>query len=102
IAAISAGQEGERLTPFADLAAAGAVAFSDDGRPVWNEAVMRQALRASAAVGRPLTLHEEDRDLAAGGVMNAGPVATSLGLRGLPAAAEEAMIARDIALLAAE
>lgn len=102
IAAISEGQDGQRLTAFTDLAAAGAVAFSDDGRPVWNETVMRQALRAGAAVGRTLTLHEEDRELAAGGVMNAGAVAARLGLRGLPAAAEEAMIARDIALLAEE
>ncbi len=100
IAAISAGQAGQRPAPFEELAAAGAVAFSDDGRPVWNDEVMRAALRASAALGRPLSLHEEDRALAAGGVMNAGPVAERLGLRGLPAAAEERMVARDIALLA--
>ena len=100
IAAISAGQAGERLAPFGELAGAGAVAFSDDGRPVWSDDVMRAALRAAGALGRPLSLHEEDRELAAGGVMNAGPVAERLGLRGLPAAAEERMIARDIALLA--
>jgi dihydroorotase len=84
------------------LAASGAVAFSDDGRPVWNEAIMRAALRASGELARPLSLHEEDRDLAAGGVMNAGAVAARLGLPGLPGAAEERMIARDIALLEAE
>ena len=102
IAAISAGQAGERLAPLRDLAAAGAVAFSDDGRPVWDDSVMRAALRAAGELGLPLSLHEEDRALAAGGVMNAGPVAERLGLRGLPNAAEERMIARDIALLADE
>lgn len=102
IAAISAGQQGETLAPLDELAAAGAVAFSDDGRPVWNDVVMAAALRASAALGKPLTLHEEDRELAAGGVMNAGVTAERLGLPGLPGAAEERMIARDIALLEAE
>ena len=63
---------------------------------------MREALRTAASLGRPLSVHEEDRELAAGGVMNAGATAARLGLRGLPAAAEEAMIARDLALLAAE
>jgi len=102
IAAITTEQAGERLAPLRELADAGAVAFSDDGRPVWNDDVMRLALRGAGALGLPLSLHEEDRGLAAGGVMNAGPVAARLGLRGLPAAAEERMIARDIALLAAE
>ena len=102
IAAISTGQAGERLAPLRELAAAGAVAFSDDGRPVWNDEVMRAALRRAGELGLPLSLHEEDRELAAGGVMNAGPAAARLGLRGLPAAAEERMIARDIALLADE
>lgn len=102
IGAISEGQRGERLTAFGELAASGAVAFSDDGRPVWNEAVMRIALRESARLGLPLSLHEEDRALAAGGVLNAGAVASRLGLPGLPAAAEEAMIARDIALVEQE
>lgn len=102
IAAISEGQAGERLAPLDDLAAAGAIAFSDDGRPVWNEAIMRAALRAAARLDRPLSLHEEDRALAAGGAMNAGATAAALGLPGLPAAAEEAMIARDIGLLAQE
>jgi len=101
IAAVSLGQSGERLAPLADLAAAGAVAFSDDGRPVWDDALMREALRGAATLDLPLSLHEEDPTLAAGGVMNAGAVAARLGLPGLPAAAEERMIARDIALLAA-
>jgi len=101
IAAVSLGQRGERLAPLADLAAAGAVAFSDDGRPVWDDALMREALRAAATLDLPLSLHEEDPALAAGGVMNAGAVAARLGLPGLPAAAEERMIARDIDLLAA-
>ena len=102
IAAITTEQAGERLAPLRELAAAGAMAFSDDGRPVWNDDVMRAALRAAGELGLPLSLHEEDRELAVGGVMNAGPVAARLGLRGLLAAAEERMIARDIALLAAE
>jgi len=102
IAAITAEQAGERLAPLRELAEAGAVAFSDDGRPVWNDDVMRLALRGAGELGLPLSLHEEDRELAAGGVMNAGPAAARLGLRGLPAVAEERMIARDIALLAAE
>ncbi|MDQ2831535.1 MAG: dihydroorotase [Chloroflexota bacterium] len=102
IAAITTEQAGERLAPLRELAEAGAVAFSDDGRPVWNDDVMRLALRGAGELGLPLSLHEEDRELAAGGVMNAGPVAARLGLRGLPAVAEERMIARDIALLAAE
>ena len=102
IAAISAGQQGARLAPLRELAAAGAVAFSDDGRPVWNATLMREALRTAASLGLPLSVHEEDPQLAAGGVMNAGATAARLGLRGLPTAAEEAMIARDLALLAAE
>ena len=102
IAAISAGQQGARLAPLRELAAAGAVAFSDDGRPVWNATLMREALRTAASLGLPLSVHEEDPQLAAGGVMNAGATAAGLGLRGLPAAAEEAMITRDLALLAAE
>jgi dihydroorotase len=102
IAAISAGQQGARLAPLPELAAAGAVAFSDDGRPVWNAPLMREALRTAASLGLPLSVHEEDPQLAAGGAMNAGATAARLGLRGLPAAAEEAMIARDLALLAAD
>src|SRR5438874_2126914 len=102
IGAISADQQGERLAPLRELAAAGAVAFSDDGRPVWNDTVMRGALRTATSLGLPLSVHEEDPQLAAGGVMNAGATASRLGLRGLPAPAEEAMIARDLALLAAE
>jgi len=99
IAAISRGQRGDALAPLPELAATGAVGFSDDGRPVWNDDVMRAALRASSGLGLPLSLHEEDRALAAGGVMNAGLVSQRLGLRGLPGVAEEAMIARDLALL---
>src|ERR687883_573721 len=84
IAAISAGQHGARLAPLRELAAAGAIAFSDDGRPVWNATLMRAALRTAASLGLPLSVHEEDRELAAGGVMNAGATAARLGLRGLP------------------
>ncbi len=99
IATVSAGMDGEVLAPLAALAAAGAVAFSDDGRPIWSARLMHEAMRGAAALDKPLSLHEEDRDLAAGGALNAGAVADKLGLPGLPTAAEEAMIARDIALL---
>jgi len=99
IATVSMGLRGETLAPLAALAEAGAVAFSDDGRPLWSAMLMQEAMRAAAALDKPLSLHEEERDLAAGGVLNAGAVAERLGLPGLPAAAEEAMIARDIALL---
>ena len=101
IASISAGLAGERLAPLADLARAGAVAFSDDGRPVVRPELMREALLSSARLGIPLSLHEEDLVLSASGAMNDGVTAASLGLPGLPAAAEEVMIALDIELLAA-
>lgn len=99
IAAITMGQEGRQVTDMVALATAGAIAFSDDGRPVISPHIMRQALGLSAHLHRPLTVHEEDPLLAQSGVMNAGPTATALGLRGQPSAAEEAMIARDISLL---
>jgi dihydroorotase len=100
LAAVSVGQRGERLTDVTALRAAGAVALSDDGRPVASAALMRRALEGARAAGLPIVCHEEDPTLAAGGCMNEGPVATRLGLPGLPAAAETVMARRDIELAA--
>lgn len=101
IAAVSVGQKGERLAPLAGLAGAGAIAFSDDGRPVRSAALMRRALEEATALGRPVIAHEEDPDLAAGGVAHEGPVALRLGLSGIPPEAETVMVRRDVELAAA-
>jgi dihydroorotase len=98
IAAVTRGSRGEELVDMADLTASGAVAFSDDGLPVMNSRVMRQALAAAASSGGLVIDHCEDRALAEGGSMHEGPVAARLGLAGIPAAAEEIMIVRDIIL----
>lgn len=98
LATVTRGMEGRELTEMADLAEAGAVAFSDDGKPLMDSGVMRHALEYSRLVERPIMVHEEDLSLSAGGVMNEGPVATRLGLRGWPGLAEEVMIARDLAI----
>lgn len=98
VAAISQGLKGETLAEFSDLKEAGAVALSDDGRPVMNSLLMRRALEYARAFDLPIISHAEDLHLASGGLMNEGPVSTVLGLRGIPRAAEEVMIARDILL----
>ena len=98
VAAVTKGLAGEELTDFAALRRAGAVAFSDDGVPVVDGELMRRALVAAREIGAPVIAHAEDPELTAGGVMHAGPVAERLGLRGIAAAAEERMIARDCAL----
>lgn len=98
VAAITRGSLGEELVDMAACAAAGAVAFSDDGRPVPSEDLMRRALLAAAATGSLIVDHCEDRTLAANGVMNEGPAAARLGLPGIPPAAEDTVVARDIAL----
>jgi len=98
IAAVTQGREGTQLTEMADLRAAGAVGFSDDGAPVRNAELMRRALEYGKMVGAPIIDHCEDRELAANGVMNEGRVATELGLLGIPAAAEDVMVARDLLL----
>lgn len=98
IAAVTRGSRGEELVDMADLSASGAVAFSDDGLPVMNSRVMRQALAAAASSGGLVIDHCEDRALAHGGSMHEGLVAARLGLAGIPSAAEEIMIARDIIL----
>jgi dihydroorotase len=98
IAAITVGSAGRDLVDVAGLVAAGAAAFSDDGRPVHDEAIMRRALQAAAAEDSLIIDHCEDRSLAGDGVLNEGPVSARLGLPGIPAAAEEVMVARDIRL----
>lgn len=101
IAAITRGEEGQALTEMMELAEAGAVAFSDDGRPVTSSRLMRLALQYAAPLGLPLVEHCQDEDLVAGGVMNEGPISTLLGLAGWPAAGEDVMLARDLALVRA-
>lgn len=98
IGAISRGSSGLQMTDFWDLKEAGAVALSDDGKPVMDAALMRHALEYAHSLSLPVIVHCEDTHLSAGGQMNEGYYSTILGLRGIPAIAEEAMIARDILL----
>ena len=95
---ISAGREGERLALIGEMVEAGAVAITDDGNPVMDSGVMRLALLYSQAFGIPVADHPEDLTLAGAGVMNAGLIATRLGLPGKPNAAEDIHIARDLML----
>ena len=90
--------KGEELADMGTLKAAGCVAFSDDGLPISNSALMRRALEYTRWLEVPVVAHEEDRDLAGKGYMHEGAVSASLGCLGIPAAAEEAMVARDIVL----
>jgi len=101
-AAISRGQRGEELTEMAELAEAGALAFTDDGRPVSSAGLMRRALAYSAVAGRPLALHCEELSLSDGGHMHEGAVSAQLGLTGWPSVAESLMVERDLALAAYE
>jgi dihydroorotase len=96
VAAISMGSEGVNLTEFMDLKNAGAIAFSDDGKPVTNSALMRTALEYASSLGVPVISHCEDTYLSSGGAMNEGAVSTELGLQGMPTIAEDVMVARDI------
>ena len=98
VGAVSVGLKGECLTEMAELKAAGCVAFSDDGVPVANSGLMRRALEYSQVVNLPVISHAEEHELVGAGVMNEGDVATRLGLKGIPNAAEDTMVARDIAL----
>lgn len=97
--AATVGSMGGELTSYADLAAAGAVGFTDDGKPVLAENVMRQALVAAARVGLPISQHAEDTRMTVGASMNFGPIAFRLGLRGMPVEAESNIVERDIRLL---
>jgi dihydroorotase len=96
IASVSMGAEGSILTEFMDLIDAGAVAFSDDGKPVMNSALMRRALEYASSLGAPIISHCEDTHLSSGGSINEGFVSTELGLQGIPSIAEDSMVARDI------
>jgi dihydroorotase len=101
-AAITKGQRGEELAEMAELASAGALAFTDDGRPVASAQMMRRALAYSAVAGRPLALHCEEPTLTAGGHMHEGAVSAELGLGGWPPVAETTMVERDLSLAAYE
>ncbi|MGH7644778.1 MAG: dihydroorotase, partial [Gemmatimonadales bacterium] len=98
VGAVSVGQRGEQLAEFGEMVGAGAVAVSDDGKPVISSHLMRTALEYARTFGIPVADHCEDPTLAAGGVMHEGLVATRLGLKGIPPAAEEIMVARDCLL----
>src|SRR5690606_9614402 len=99
IGTVSAGRRGEQLAEMADMAAGGAVAFSDDGSPVQHGGLMRRALEYARTLGVPILGHEEDLTINhPHGHMHEGAVSTRLGLPGIPALAEEAMIARDVLL----
>ncbi len=100
IAAVTVGQNGEQLTEFLALRDAGAVALSDDGRPVMSAAVMRHALEYATHAGLAIICHEEDLTLRGAGQMNEGAVATRLGYAGIPNAAESVMVRRDCDLAA--
>ena len=97
--AATLGSLGVELTDFPALVAAGAVGFTDDGKPILDDAVMRAALVAAARLGVPVSQHAEDPRLSNGAIMNAGPVAFRLGLRGYPAEAEAVIVRRDLELL---
>jgi dihydroorotase len=98
IGAISVGQRGEALAEFGEMVGAGAVAVSDDGKPVVSAHLMRTALEYAQAFDIPVIDHCEEPTLARGGSMNEGMMSARLGLRGIPAEAEEIMVIRDILL----
>jgi dihydroorotase len=102
MAAITRGQRGESLSELVELADAGAVAFTDDGRPVVSAGLMRRALRYGELTARPLALHCEEPTLSRGGHAHEGAVAAELGLGGYPSAAESLMVGRDLALAGLE
>lgn len=96
--AVSIGQKGERLTQIGEMVDAGAVAITDDGRPVMDAGLMRLALSYARTLGIPVASHCEDLSLSRGGAMNEGIMSTRLGIVGIPNAAEDVMIARDLLL----
>jgi dihydroorotase len=95
---VTVGQRGEQLAEFGEMVAAGAVAVSDDGHPVMSSQMMRTALEYARTFGIPVADHCEDMPLAVGGAMHEGIVSMRLGLKGIPAAAEEIHVARDCIL----
>ena len=98
IGAITKGSAGEELSAIGAMKAAGAVALSDDGMPVMNALVMRRAMEFARSYDLPLIQHCEDLNLSAGGDMHEGAKSVRWGLRGIPAAAEDVMVARDLLL----
>ncbi|MGQ9813320.1 MAG: dihydroorotase [Dissulfurimicrobium sp.] len=98
VAAITKGLQGQELTEFADIMKAGAVAFSDDGRPVSDPSVMRLALEYAKGLGALIISHAEELNLSMGGVLNEGRISTLMGLKGIPSAAEDIAVFRDICL----
>src|SRR5947209_10206713 len=98
IGAITKGSKGEELAAIGAMRQAGAVAISDDGRPVMNARVMRRAMECGRSFGMPVIDHCEDLDLSAGGDMHEGLESVRQGLRGIPACSEDVMVARDILL----
>lgn len=100
VGAITKGSLGESLAEFGEMAAAGVVAVSDDGKPVADSQLMRRALEYAGNFKLPVISHAEDTNLSRNGMMNEGYLSTKLGLKGIPHAAEEVMIYRDISLAA--
>jgi len=98
IGCITKGRKGEELTDMGELAEAGVVAFSDDGNPVASSQLMRRAMEYSRDLGLPIIEHCEDKTLSDNGIINEGQMSAKLGIKGIPAAAEEAMVARDLIL----
>jgi dihydroorotase len=99
IGAVTRGLEGKQLADIADMKEAGAVAISDDGKAVNHAGLLRRALEYARTFDLPLVQHAEDEGLAEGGAMNEGAVATRAGIRGQPACAESAMVARDLEIV---
>ena len=98
VGAVTKGLKGEALSEIGELKASGAVALSDDGKPVANALIMRRAMEYALGFGLPVISHCEEPTLAGQGAMNEGEVSLELGLRGMPAVAEEVMVARDLLL----
>lgn len=98
IGAITKGRQGNELSEMGGLVQGGAVAFTDDGTPVSSAEVMRRAMEYARGLGKAILSHSEDLELTKGGVMHEGTVSVRLGLKGMPSAAEEIMVYREIAL----
>jgi len=98
VGCITKGRKGEELTDMGGLAEAGVLAFSDDGDPVASSQLMRRAMEYSRDLGLPVIDHCEDKTLSDNGIINEGQMSAKLGIKGIPAAAEEAMVARDLIL----
>jgi len=98
IGAVSRNLEGKELTEMRELVRAGAVAFSDDGMPIWHAGVMRKALEYASSFNFLVIQHAEDLELTEGGCINEGRISTQLGVSGMPAVGEDNMVSRDIML----